>query len=163
MSREEAELLDFERHWDPWVKTNEAAWNLDKMHKVSTIRTVAHMWNLVNCIPDGYVGRCSVFIMRDGIKPLWEANGDLLTKGGCWSCVVRNCAWRAVLAAVVADLCGETRFGDGVCGACFVLTNTRHIICKLWCTSDDKQHGTALTQALAALGSLGAPRFKSFT
>lgn len=156
-----ATQLTFENSWDMWVKTNASAWALKEMKHVYTIRTISDMWMILNNIPASYVGVCNIFLMHSGVKPLWESNGTLFRKGGCWSVVIRRQAWKEVVNELIMSLVGETFFGDNIRGACIVPVSTSQVICKIWCTSKSTEDSTALTNSLKTFGASGA-RFKEF-
>lgn len=125
------------------------------------INTVSDMWNLLNNVRDICVGKCNMFIMLDGVKPLWEANGSVFLRGGTWSVVIRYHPWQKVFQELVMAVLGGVYFSTAVTGACFIPVNQRHCICKLWCTKSMQSDRDALLQALSAVDATTS-RFKAF-
>ena len=158
-----AEQLSFERDWTLYLKNNSSEWVMSQMKNVFTIHTIADFWRFFNNVPRGVLGLYNMFMMQSTVLPLWELNGALFNKGGCWSVVIRTRgAWLTVIHELSMALVGELTFSERVMGACFVPVSDSHIICKLWCTAKNDADGTALSDVLSQFSG-SAARFKEFS
>lgn len=156
------EQLSFERGWTVYFKNNSAPWEVEHFKNVFTIHTIADFWRFYNNVPNGMLGLYNMFMMANDVLPLWELNGNLFTRGGCWSVVIRSRgAWLAVMHELAMALVGEIKFSERVLGVCFVPVSENHIICKLWCTGHNDEDGQALANVMSQF-SISAARFKGF-
>jgi Eukaryotic initiation factor 4E len=74
------------------------------------IDTVDKLIALNEKLPDNAIKFCMLFVMRNGITPLWE--DPLNRTGGCFSFKVINKDVPSVWRNLMYALCGETLFSD---------------------------------------------------
>tara|TARA_B110000091_G_C13806200_1_gene472676 strand:+ start:662 stop:1180 length:519 start_codon:yes stop_codon:yes gene_type:complete len=72
--------------------------------------TMEHVVALNTNIPEKIVKLCMLFVMRDGIKPMWEDPQN--RNGGCFSFKVLNKQVFEVWKHLFYSICGETLFTD---------------------------------------------------
>ena len=70
--------------WVLWAHLpHDTNWSLESYKKISNINYVEECIELYKNIPNDIITKCMLFIMRDGISPLWEDKKNI--KGGCFS------------------------------------------------------------------------------
>jgi hypothetical protein len=68
--------------WTLWAHLpHDTDWTFDSYTRILTFDTVEAIITLLETIPDEMITNCMLFIMRDGIKPMWEDPKN--RKGGC--------------------------------------------------------------------------------
>lgn len=72
---------------DKWVlwfhDPNDTNWDFSSYLNIYDINSIETFWDVFNNINKSNVENGMFFIMREGIKPLWE--DDKNKEGGCWS------------------------------------------------------------------------------
>jgi len=72
---------------DSWVlwyhDPNDVNWEISSYKSVATISSIADFWNTYDFLENNIIENSMLFIMREGINPLWEDPQNL--DGGCWS------------------------------------------------------------------------------
>jgi hypothetical protein len=162
-SAEEAESLFLHREWSFYVKSNKSSWEKESFIHIYKIKTVKHMWQLLNNISYEFTGITNIFFMQGDTIPLWEEDKKLWSGGGCWSTVIKGTDWTHCMKEICLIVMGETVFDDStVKGICIVPVAANHSIIKLWTTSKAEEIGIDLTKSLHECNCCNA-RFKSFT
>jgi hypothetical protein len=72
---------------DSWVlwyhNPNDTNWDISSYKVISKITTIDEYWNTYEFIKNHIIENSMLFIMREGIQPLWEDPKNI--DGGCWS------------------------------------------------------------------------------
>ena len=72
---------------DSWVlwyhNPNDTNWDISSYKIISKITTIDEYWNTYEFIKNHIIENSMLFIMREGIQPLWEDPKNI--DGGCWS------------------------------------------------------------------------------
>ena len=58
-------------------------WSLESYIKIAHIRYVEECVELYKKLPENIIKKCMLFVMREGINPLWEDVNNI--NGGCFS------------------------------------------------------------------------------
>ena len=74
--------------------------------KISTIDSIEQMLSLYSILPDKLIKNCMLFLMREGIDPMWEHPDN--RDGGCFSYKVGNKSVAQVWKNLSYILVGET-------------------------------------------------------
>ena len=75
--------------WTLWTHLpHDTDWSLKSYKKLYTFGTVEEALALYHNIPDKLIVNCMLFLMRDGIKPMWEDQKN--REGGCFSYKIAN-------------------------------------------------------------------------
>ena len=70
--------------WVLWYHDpNNADYSLESYIKILTFNTATEFWSVVEAISSEAWNSGMFFLMRDGIRPLWDAPEN--DKGGAWS------------------------------------------------------------------------------
>ena len=76
-------------NWTLWAHLpHDVNWDVKSYKKIHTINSLENAIALFNALPENLVKNCMLFIMRDGILPIWEDKKN--SKGGCFSYKVSN-------------------------------------------------------------------------
>ena len=105
------------------------------------------MGPLYSAIPEKLVKNCMLFVMRDGIKPMWE--DPLNSKGGCFSFKVTNKVVSQVWNKLSYILVGETLTNDPRLGKLIngITISPKKLFCiiKIWLKDCTMQNPAQLT------------------
>ena len=71
-------------NWTIWFhKSDENNWNFESYIKLATFNTIEEYAVIMNTFNENHPLNAMLFVMRDDIKPMWEADEN--KKGGCIS------------------------------------------------------------------------------
>ncbi len=100
--------------YDKWVLwahlPHDTDWTLKSYKKIMTVHSVEEMVALYSAIPEKLVKNCMLFLMREGINPMWEDPQN--RQGGCFSFKVPNKTVHNVWKQLSYILVGETLTND---------------------------------------------------
>lgn len=145
-----------------YIKLNTSTWEVDNFKSMYKIKSVKDMWQVLNNVPDSLAGVTNIFFMENDIVPLWEANVQLWSNGGCWSTIVKGPHWIKTMKEICITVMGESVFDDRVKGICIVPVGANHCIVKLWSTINSDEISTMFKSSLESI-TCCQPRFKAFT
>ncbi len=75
--------------WTLWGHLpHDTNWTFESYIRILTFNTVEEIIMLLETLPNEVITNCMLFIMRDGIKPMWEDPKNV--KGGCFSYKINN-------------------------------------------------------------------------
>ena len=84
MCDNEVKLNMLNNNWILWAHLpHDTNWSLDSYKEISKISSVEECIEIYKNIPNDIIEKCMLFIMKEGIKPLWEDIQNV--KGGCFS------------------------------------------------------------------------------
>ena len=89
MSEAVAKFHSLSDKWVFWAHLpHDTDWTMNSYKTLLKVSSVEEMIAILDCLPNMLVKNCMMFMMRDGIKPMWEdkANSD----GGCFSYKINN-------------------------------------------------------------------------
>jgi len=104
---EENIVHNLNRKWILWSHLPQNPdWTLKSYNQICSLNTLEDVVAVLNIIPDNLLTSCMIFIMREGITPLWEdvKNRD----GGCFKYRIINKHVPQTLKHMVYTLVGET-------------------------------------------------------
>ena len=58
-------------------------WSIESYIEIGEIKSIEDFWELVSYLNHNHVNNSMLFLMRKGIKPIWEDDNN--KDGGCWS------------------------------------------------------------------------------
>ena len=75
--------------WNLWAHLpQDPDWTVKSYRKIYQFKTVEEAIGITESLPDGLIKNCMLFIMKDGISPMWEDPKN--RNGGCFSYKVSN-------------------------------------------------------------------------
>ena len=92
--------------WVLWAHLpHDTDWSIRSYKKIMDFNSVEEVIKLNEALPDKLIKNCMLFLMRDGINPMWE---DTKNKdGGCFSFKVGNkyvpTVWEKLTYAIVGE------------------------------------------------------------
>ena len=134
-----AALSSFRPFFDKWSLyfhlSNDQEWNANSYKIIMhDINHPAHVLQLRSEINEGIVIKSMLFIMRDGILPMWEDPKN--KNGGCFSFKISSTTVHSVWWDFVFLLCGETLMKDPskkhLINGLTISPKYDHSIIKIW-------------------------------
>tara|TARA_B100001769_G_scaffold271658_2_gene264812 strand:+ start:841 stop:1371 length:531 start_codon:yes stop_codon:yes gene_type:complete len=75
--------------WTLWAHLpHDTEWNINSYKEIMTFNTVEEALTLYETLTDKIIKNCMLFLMRKGIKPIWEDEQN--KNGGCFSYKIPN-------------------------------------------------------------------------
>lgn len=168
MATEQTQTIEFHRlryKWNLWAHLpQDSDWTVKSYKKVYQFKNVEETIAITESLPEGLVKNCMLFIMRDGVTPMWEDQKN--RNGGCFSYKVSNKnvfeVWRDLTYVLVGEsISNNTTFVNSVTGIT-ISPKKNFCIVKIWMTNCDHQNPTVVTCDVKNLSPQGC-LFKKHT
>ena len=128
-------------------------WSVKSYKMVHQFKTVEETIGITEMIPEGLVKNCMLFIMKDGITPLWEDSKN--RNGGYFSYRVSNKhiyeVWKELTYVLVGEtLSANISFVNRITG---ITTSPKKNFCivKIWMTNCEHQNPQVVTDDIKNL------------
>ena len=165
----ESSQTDFHNLSGKWVLfahlPHDTDWSINSYKKVSEFETVEQAIAVTETLPPILVENCMLFLMRDGIKPIWE---DVKNRqGGCFSYKVLNKnvyeTWKGLTYATIGNTISlqSASFVNNVTGIT-ISPKKNFCIIKIWLTNCTFQNPAIVTTEVKGIVSQGCI-FTKFT
>jgi hypothetical protein len=147
-----------EDKWTMWAHLpHDTDWSITSYKKIYTIDTVEGAIALSETIPDVLVKNCMLFLMREGIKPIWEDPKNRL--GGCFSYKISNKnvfeVWKDLSYVLVGNsISNQSSFVGNVTGIT-ISPKKNFCIIKIWMSNCSNQNPAIVTSDVKGLASQG--------
>jgi len=148
------ELHRLKNKWTLWVHLpQDPDWSVKSYKKVYQFNNLEETIAITESLPEALVQNCMLFVMKDGITPMWE---DIKNRnGGCFSYKVSNKnvyeTWRDLTYVLVGEtMSSNPSFVKNVTGIT-ISPKKNFCIVKIWLTNCDFQNPTIVTQELKQL------------
>ncbi len=107
-------------------------WSINSYKKIMTINTVEDIIELYRYISNKLISSCMLFIMKNDIKPMWEAPENI--NGGCFSYKCNNSIITNVWKDLTYLLVGETLITDNsnIVNGITISPKKNFCIIKIW-------------------------------
>ena len=139
-------------------------WSLNSYKKIYTVESVEETIGILETMPDILVKNCMLFLMRDGISPVWEDPQN--RHGGCFSYKIANKNVYEVWRDLSYVISGETISNQGTFTSCVtgitISPKKNFCIIKIWMKNCTNQNPSIVTQDVRGLSSQGC-LFKKHT
>ena len=114
---------------------HDKSWTLDSYKMIqSNMSTMEDVLALNQHMSDQVIKYCMIFVMREGITPMWEDPKN--RKGGCFSYKIINKQVPSVWKSLFSALCGETLCVDpkynSVINGITISPKKNFCIVKIW-------------------------------
>lgn len=129
--------------WTLWAHLpHNTDWSLKSYIPISTFKTIEETIAVTESLPSALVENCMLFIMRQGITPMWEDQKN--RNGGCFSYKVLNKnvvkAWSELTYRVVGgSISNGNAFVKSVTGIT-ISPKKNFCIIKIWMSNCDHQN-----------------------
>jgi hypothetical protein len=145
--------------WTLWAHLpHNTDWSLKSYIPISTFSTVEETIAVTESLPPQLVENCMLFMMKEGIIPMWEDKKN--RDGGCFSYKVMNKnvpkAWSDLIYRIVGgSISNNAAFVKSVTGIT-ISPKKNFCIIKIWMTNCDHQNPAAVApvKGLLAQGCL---------
>jgi len=144
--------------WVLWAHLpHDPDWTIKSYKIIATFVSAEDAIAITETLPDALIKNCMLFVMREGITPMWE---DVKNRyGGSFSYKASNKnvveVWRDVTYALVGEsISSNSGFTNNVTGIT-ISPKKNFCIIKIWLTSCENQNPTLVNPELTALSSQG--------
>jgi hypothetical protein len=140
--------------WTLWAHLpHDTDWSIDSYKKIYTFGTLEETIALTETVPDILVKNCMLFLMKDGIKPIWEDPKN--RNGGCFSYKVSNKnvydVWKELSYILVGDtISTKPSFVAGVTGIT-ISPKKNFCVIKIWMTNCTNQNPAIVTSEIKGI------------
>ena len=151
--------------WNLWAHLpQDSDWSVKSYKIIYNFKTLEDAIVMTETTPDPLIKACMLFVMKDGIAPMWEDPKN--RNGGCFSYKVSNknvCeVWRELNYVLVGDtISNNSSFVNCVTGIT-ISPKKNFCIIKIWMTNCDYQNPATVTADISGLISQGC-LFKKHT
>ena len=140
--------------WNLWAHLpQDSDWSVKSYKLIYNLKTLEDAIVMTETTPDPLIKACMLFVMKDGIAPMWEDPKN--RNGGCFSYKVSNknvCeVWRELNYVLVGDtISNNSSFVNCVTGIT-ISPKKNFCIIKVWMTNCDYQNPTTVTSDVKGL------------
>lgn len=150
---------EIKSEWIFWAHLpHDTNWSLESYKKICSFKCVEDILGLYKIIPDVMIQNCMLFIMKDGINPIWEDKNN--RKGGCFSYKVANKEvpeiWKKISFGLIGNSISEnTEFVDTINGIT-ISPKRNFCIIKIWVKTCNYQNPKLISEhfGLSSVGCL---------
>ena len=142
------EIYKLKNKWNLWAHLpQDSDWTVKSYKKISQFKSIQDVIGITELLPEGLVKNCMLFIMKDGITPMWEDSKN--RNGGCFSYKVSNKnvfeVWRDLTYVLVGEtLSSNATFVNSISGIT-ISPKKNFCIVKIWMTNCDHQNPQVVT------------------
>ena len=164
MTTNTSEFHRLKNKWNLWAHLpQDPDWSVNSYEKIYQFQTVEEVVGITESLPPDLVKKCMLFIMKDGINPMWEDKNN--RDGGCFSYKVLNDdvfnVWKKLTYILVGNsISTNSTFVNSVNGIT-VSPKKKFCIVKIW-LSNCKQQDPKLVTDETTLSPVGC-LFKKHT
>jgi hypothetical protein len=147
-SEQTIEVHKLKTKWNLWAHLpQDPDWTVKSYKKIYQFKTIEESVGITEMIPEGLVKNCMLFIMRDGITPMWEDPKN--RNGGCFSYKISNKnvfeVWRDLTYVLIGEsLSANVTFVSSVTGIT-ISPKKNFCIVKIWMTNCEHQNPQVVT------------------
>jgi hypothetical protein len=147
-SEQTIEFHNLKNKWNLWAHLpQDPDWTVKSYKKIYQFKTIEEAVGLTEMLPEGLVKNCMLFIMKDGITPMWEDPKN--RNGGCFSYKVSNKnvfdVWRDLTYILIGEsISSNSTFVNSVTGIT-ISPKKNFCIVKVWMTNCEHQNPQVVT------------------
>ena len=151
-------FLSLKKRWNLWAHLpHDSDWSTKSYKQIYTFSTVEETIAITETLPEPLIKNCMLFIMQEGIIPMWE---DLKNRnGGCFSYKVSNknvCdVWRELTYVLVGETASISPLFVNAITGITISPKKNFCIIKIWMTNCDNQNPGVVTNEINWLVSQG--------
>jgi hypothetical protein len=152
------EFHNLKHKWVLWAHLpHETDWSANSYKQIYKFTTIEETIAIIESLPETLVKNCMLFIMKDGIIPMWEDPKN--RNGGCFSYKVSNknvCeVWRDLSYLLVGNtISSNMQFVNGVTGVT-ISPKKNFCIIKIWLSNCEHQNPAVVTSEINGLVAQG--------
>lgn len=151
--------------WNLWGHLpHDQDWSLSSYKHIYKFTTIEETIAITETLPEPLVKNCMLFIMRDGVTPMWEDPKN--RNGGCFSYKVSNKnvhdVWRELTYVLVGEtISNSNSFINSVTGIT-ISPKKNFCIIKIWMSNCENQNPSVVNNNIKGLTAQGC-LFKKHT
>ena len=131
--------------WTLWAHLpHDTDWSMKSYIQIFTFQSIEEAIALANILPEKMIKNCMLFIMRNGIHPLWEDPKN--REGGCFSLKISNknvCeVWKQIMYSTVGETISKSK--KLYINGCTISPKKNFCIIKIWTSNCDEQNSEKL-------------------
>lgn len=140
--------------WNLWAHLpQDSDWTVKSYKKIYQFKSLEEAIAITESLPPDLVKNCMLFIMKDGITPMWEDPKN--RNGGCFSYKVSNKnvfeVWRDITYVLIGETISDNNiFVNSVTGIT-ISPKKNFCIIKIWMTNCDHQNPQIVTSEIRNL------------
>jgi hypothetical protein len=148
-----------EDNWCLWAHLpHDTDWSMNSYKPIYTFSTLEETIAITETLPEALVKNCMLFLMRDGVKPMWEDPKN--RNGGCFSYKVSNKqvyhVWKELSYVLVGNtISKDSSFVANVTGIT-ISPKKNFCIIKIWMSTCANQNPAIVTAEVKDLSSQGS-------
>lgn len=137
--------------WNLWAHLpQDSDWTVKSYKKIYQFKSLEEAIAITESLPADLVKNCMLFIMKDGITPMWEDPKN--RNGGCFSYKVSNKnvfeVWRDITYVLIGQTISDNNiFVNSVTGIT-ISPKKNFCIIKIWMTNCDHQNPQIVTSEI---------------
>ena len=145
--------------WTLWAHLpHDTDWSIGSYKQIYTLTTVEETIAVTETLPDILVKNCMLFMMRQGIKPIWEDPKN--RNGGCFSYKVSNkqvyTVWKELSYVLLGDSISKNSSFVANVNGITISPKKNFCIIKIWMSSCTFQNPYIVTTDVKDLSSQGS-------
>ena len=161
MAMNTSRMEDFHYLSDKWALwahlPHDTDWSIDSYKKIYTMGSVEEAIALTETLPDVLVKNCMLFLMKEGVKPIWEDPQN--RSGGCFSYKINNKTvhdvWKQLCYLLVGStISNQQSFVANVTGIT-ISPKKNFCIIKIWMSTCANQNPAIISNEVIGLTSHG--------
>jgi len=143
-----------ENKWTIWAHLpHNTDWSIQSYIPIFTFKTLEETIAVTETLPNTLIENCMLFLMKDGIKPIWEDKKN--RDGGCFSYKIPNknvCkVWKELTYVVVGEsISKNNNFTNSLTGIT-ISPKKNFCVIKIWMTDCNNQDPSVVTNDLKSL------------
>ena len=144
--------------WTMWAHLpHDTDWSIESYKQIYDISSVEGALAITETIPEILVKNCMLFLMRQGIKPIWEDPKN--RQGGCFSYKISNKnvyeVWRDLCYVLVGEtISNQISFVANVNGIT-ISPKKNFCIVKIWMSTCSNQNPSIVTSCVKGMTNQG--------
>jgi hypothetical protein len=140
--------------WNLWAHLpQDSDWSVKSYRLISSIKTLEDSIVMTETTPDPLIKACMLFVMKDGIAPMWEDPKN--RNGGSFSYKVSNknvCeVWRELNYVLVGETISNTASFVNCVTGITISPKKNFCIIKIWMSNCDNQNPANVTTEVKGL------------
>jgi hypothetical protein len=148
---EQTQMVEFHKlkyKWNLWAHLpQDPDWSVKSYKKIYQFKNVEETIAITESLPEGLIKNCMLFVMRDGVTPMWEDQKN--RNGGCFSYKVSNKnvyeVWRDLTYVLIGEsISSNVVFVNSVTGIT-ISPKKNFCIVKIWMSNCDHQNPVVVT------------------
>jgi hypothetical protein len=148
------EFHQLSSNWVLWAHLpHDNNWKINSYKKIYTFTTIEEAIAMTQTLPEILVKNCMLFLMKDGIMPIWEDPKNI--DGGCFSYKISNKhvyeVWRDLSYVLVGETISTNRKVINNITGITISPKKNFCIVKVWLNNCEFQNPTVITHNIKNL------------